>query len=107
MLLGDSATFDYQPYEGLMDLVYVDGSHSYSYVKNDTEAALRMLSQRGAIAWDDYPGYAGIYAYLEELAPQLDAPLLHIYGTRLVIYSRQQLVTDLDGRSLSVSPANS
>lgn len=88
VLQGDSATFDFSPYEGRMDVVYVDGSHSYSYVKNDTEAALRMLSPTGTIVWDDYPGYAGLYAYLEKLGGRLDAPLFHVYGTRLVVYSR-------------------
>ena len=51
-LWGDSAKFDYTPYEGKMDFVFVDGAHSYEYVRSDTEAALRMLSERGAIAWD-------------------------------------------------------
>jgi hypothetical protein len=45
-LIGDSAAFDYSPYEASIDVVYIDGSHSYSYVRNDTEAALRMLSLR-------------------------------------------------------------
>lgn len=92
-LQGDSATFDYSPYEASIDVIYVDGSHSYSYVKNDTEAALRMLTPQGAIVWDDYPGYAGVYAYLEEFAQRTDTKLLHIHGTRLVIYSRQPLPT--------------
>jgi predicted O-methyltransferase YrrM len=91
-LVGDSATFDYSPYEASIDVVYIDGSHSYSYVKNDTEAALRMLSPRGAIVWDDYTNYPAIYAYLEEFAKRSDATPLHLRGTRLVIYSRQPLL---------------
>lgn len=94
-VFGDSATFDFSPYEGAIDLVYVDGSHSYAYVKNDTEAALRMLSPTGAIAWDDYPHYPGVYAYLTDLAPSLDRPLFHIRGTRMVVYSRQDVVSRL------------
>lgn len=91
-LVGDSATFDFSPYRGTMDLVYVDASHSYSYVRSDTEAALSMLSESGTIVWDDYTHYPGIYAYLNELAPALDRPVFHILGTRLAVYSRRELL---------------
>jgi predicted O-methyltransferase YrrM len=54
-LWGDSATFDYAPYEGKMDVVFVDGAHSYAYVKKDTETALRLLKPTGGfILWHDY-----------------------------------------------------
>lgn len=89
-LFGDSATFDFSPYHGTVDVVYVDGSHSYTYVKSDTENALRMISPTGTVLWDDYPHYPGVYAYLNELAPTLDRPLMHIQGTRLVAYSRHE-----------------
>ena len=91
-LVGDSATFDFSPYRGAIDLVYVDASHSYSYVKSDTEAALTMLSTSGTIVWDDYTHYSGIYAYLNQLAQRLDRPIYHLLGTRLAVYSRRDLV---------------
>ena len=91
-LLGDSATFDFSRFSGAMDLVFIDASHSYSYVKSDTEAALRMLSETGTIAWDDYTYYPGIFAYLHELAPTLDRPLYHILGTRLALYTRRDVI---------------
>ena len=91
-LFGDTATFDFSPYHGAMDMVYIDGSHSYSYVKNDTEAAMRLMSPMGTIIWDDYPRYPGVYLYLNEKAKQLKGRLVHIAGTRLVLYSRQELL---------------
>jgi hypothetical protein len=90
-LSGDSATFDFSPFRGAMDLVYVDASHSYSYVRSDTEAALAMLSASGTIVWDDYTHYPGVYAYLNEIAPALDHPIVHILGTRLAVYSRRDI----------------
>lgn len=92
-LVGDSATFDFSPYRGAMDLVYIDASHSYSYVRADTEAALAMLSPTGTIVWDDYTYYPGIYAYLNELAPALDRPIYHLLGTRLAVHARRDLLT--------------
>jgi predicted O-methyltransferase YrrM len=91
-LFGDSATFDFSPYDGQMDLVFIDGSHSYEYVKSDTEAALRMLSDRGTIVWDDYLYYPGIYRVVTELSPRLDRRIFHIVGTRLAVYSRVDIV---------------
>jgi hypothetical protein len=88
-LYGDSATFDFSPYRGSIDLVFIDASHSYSYVKSDTTAALEMVSEQGTIVWDDYTYYPGIFACLNELAPELDRPIVHILGTRLAIYSRR------------------
>jgi predicted O-methyltransferase YrrM len=101
-LVGDSATFDFSPYRGKIDLVYVDASHSFSYVKSDTEAALAMLSPTGTIVWDDYTHYSGIWAYLDELAATLDGPIFHLLGTRLALYSRRQLVS-VDGGQPSVA----
>jgi predicted O-methyltransferase YrrM len=97
-LVGDSATFDFAPYRGTMDLVYVDASHSFSYVKSDTEAALAMLSPSGTIVWDDYTHYSGIWSYLDGLATTLDRPIFHLLGTRLAVYSRRELVSAGDGQ---------
>jgi len=91
-LFGDSATFDFSPYSRRMDLVYIDASHSYSYVRSDTEAALEMLSETGTIVWDDYTYYPGLYAYLNELAPTLDRPIFHLLGTRHALYSRRDII---------------
>jgi predicted O-methyltransferase YrrM len=91
-LWGDSATFDYGPYERKIDFVYVDGAHSYEYVRSDTEHALKMLSPSGAIAWDDYVTSPGVYEYLGELAPTLDRPVYHLLDSRMAIYSRQDFV---------------
>ena len=95
-LAGDSATFDFAPYRGTIDLAYVDASHSYSYVRSDTEAALAMLSPSGTIIWDDYTHYSGIYAYLNELAPALDHPIFHVLDTRLALYSRRPITNALE-----------
>ncbi len=94
-LTGDSAHFDFSPYTGKIDVVFVDGAHSYAYVKSDSEHALRMMRPGGVVAWDDYPAIPGVYGYLNELASSLDRPLYHIYGTRLVIYTEADIVTRL------------
>jgi predicted O-methyltransferase YrrM len=96
-LYGDSATFDYSPYYNGIDLVFVDASHSYTYVQSDSENAFRMLSKYGTIVWDDYTHYPGIYAYLNEIAPDLDESIMHIRGTRLAVYSRRRITAANNG----------
>ncbi len=96
-LWGDSATFDYTPYEGTIDFIYVDGAPTYEYVKSDSANALRMLSPSGTIAWDDYTTGPGVYEHLLELAPSIDRTIYHLNGTRLAVYSRQEFVRRIDG----------
>lgn len=91
-LWGDSATFDFSPYAGRMDLVYIDGAHTYEYVRSDTARALEMLTPRGIIVWDDYGSNPGVYQVVNELAPTLDRPVYHVFGTRMAFYSRADVV---------------
>jgi predicted O-methyltransferase YrrM len=56
-LYGDSQTFDFLPFWGKMDLVFVDGAHDYEAVRVDTTNALRMLKPGGVILWDDFADY--------------------------------------------------
>lgn len=94
-LWGDSATFDFTPYVGAIDLVYVDGAHTYEYVASDSANALRMLSDKGTVTWDDYTTNPGVYRCVTELARGLDRPVYHVFGTRMALYSRQDLVQRL------------
>jgi len=56
-LYGDSQDFDFSPYFGKMDIVYVDGAHHYDAVRQDTINALKMLSPNGLLLWDDFADY--------------------------------------------------
>ena len=53
-LHGDSATFDFGPWHGQCDFVWVDACHDYRYVKMDTESALKLVRPGGWIGWHDY-----------------------------------------------------
>jgi predicted O-methyltransferase YrrM len=56
-LYGDSQDFDFRPYFGKMDLVFVDGAHHYEAVRLDTINALKMVKPGGVILWDDFADY--------------------------------------------------
>ena len=83
-LFGDSRHFDFSPYDQNVDLVFIDANHSYSYVKSDTENALKMLSPGGVILWHDYDFiHPGIFSYLNELAQQ--RKIYYIERTRFAL----------------------
>lgn len=85
-----SDSFDFSPYYGKMDFIFIDANHSYDYVKADTLAAFKMLKAGGVIVWDDYvwkeenAECVGVTRYLNELADT--KPIYRIAQTRLGIY---------------------
>ena len=88
-LHGDSKQFDETPFAGQCDLIFIDGSHAYSYIKSDTEKAMRMIRPGGVILWHDYRGRhvratRDVYRYLNEL--HRTRPLTHLRGTSLVAW---------------------
>lgn len=85
----DSKTFDEGPYFGTMNLIFVDGDHTESYIRSDTEKAIRMLAPGGWLLWHDFrsaDGVPGVWRFLHEL--QRSRELVHIQGTALVAYRK-------------------
>jgi hypothetical protein len=87
-LWGDSARFDYRPYAGHMNLVFIDAAHTYDYVSSDTRNALALLdpTREGLIFWHDYDQvlYPGVTQCLVELA-ESGQPIRHLRNTNLAI----------------------
>jgi hypothetical protein len=84
-LQGDTATFDFRPWYGTRDFVFVDACHEYEYVRNDTEIALRLLMKDGIVMWHDYGSWTGVTRALNEFYLK-DARFLgirHIRNTSL------------------------
>lgn len=69
-LNGDSMDFDFSPWYGKCDFVWIDGCHDYRYVVKDTENALRLLAPGGWLAWHDYrhtAWWSGVTRHVREL----------------------------------------
>ncbi len=71
-LFGDSGTFNYSPYYGRVDLFFIDGAHSYEYVRSDTLNALKCCHPGSVIAWHDFGRGAinGVSRWLLEFSKQ-------------------------------------
>jgi hypothetical protein len=86
-LSGDSRHFDFEPYLGTCDLVFVDGGHDYKSVAYDSRMALRLIKESGCVLWDDLTyDWAGVRRALRELSRCL--PIRHIIGTKLAYYTK-------------------
>jgi predicted O-methyltransferase YrrM len=92
-LLGDSAQFDFSPYRGTAEVIFIDGSHAHAYVKSDTANALKIAADSAIIIWHDYtPYWDGVVDGLHELQAE-GGPLKNlrqVAGTSLAVldYSR-------------------
>jgi hypothetical protein len=87
-LLGDSATFDWSAHVGRAALVFVDGSHAYDYVLADSDTALRLVADKGAIIWHDYGVWEGVTRALERIEAARRLGLRQVRGTSLVVWKR-------------------
>ncbi|MGH9970098.1 MAG: O-methyltransferase [Pyrinomonadaceae bacterium] len=89
-LYGNSKTFDYAPFLGSVDLIFIDADHTYDGVKSDTEKAFQLLRPGGVIVWDDYRWLdchvevVGVTLFLNEF--QTRRSIFNIAGTRFAIY---------------------
>ena len=90
-LYGDSGTFDFARYYGTMDVVFIDASHTFDYVVNDSLHAMRMLKPGGGtIVWHDYGRWDGVTAALNQLRRKRSEfqSLVSIAGTTLAVLRR-------------------
>lgn len=85
-LWGDSATFDYRPYKGQCDIVFVDGAHTLPYVAGDTEVAFQLVRPGGLVLWHDYNDghfWPDVHRHLLQVARQ--HRICRIRGTMLAV----------------------
>ena len=86
-LYGDSRTFDFSPFYNKMDMVVVDGSHKAECVIPDSENALKMVSPRGVVVWDDYaPKWPDVVLAVDDAAKRHGVFVARLLNTDLALY---------------------
>jgi len=81
-LFGDSALFDFGPYQDQIDLFFVDGAHTEDYVAKDSLNAFRCVAPGGWTIWHDCLT-PQVLSVLKLIAQEL--PVYHISQTSLAI----------------------
>jgi hypothetical protein len=97
----DSKTFDYTPYLGTCDLVFIDGDHTYDGVRSDTEHAFGLLrDETSVIVWHDYMRTSeddvlwGVVAGVLDGAPErARRHLYHVSNTLCAVYVQRDFRT--------------
>ena len=56
-LRADTTTFDFAPYHGKIDFLFVDAAHDYPHGLIDSQNALKMVKPGGAVVWHDFEPY--------------------------------------------------
>jgi predicted O-methyltransferase YrrM len=86
-LRGDSAAFDYSPWHGQIDFVFIDACHEYEYVLNDSARGLELARSGAIVLWHDYGVWPGVTRALNELSKSVHAfrGLRHVRGTTLAM----------------------
>lgn len=90
VIFENSMTFNHHKYKNMIDLIFIDGGHTYSVVKNDSEKSFDMLSENGIILWHDYvPGKksaSDVVRYLNQISKQ--KKIFSIKNTSLCFYKK-------------------
>lgn len=97
---GDSQSFDFGPYLGKFDMVFVDGDHHYESVKKDTETAFKLLKNgHSIVVWHDYGldpetiRWDVLSAILDGTPSEKRENLYHISNTLCAVYLPERFPT--------------
>ena len=90
VIFKNSLDFQHDNLRNKVDLVFIDGGHTYSVVKNDTEKSFDMLKSNGIIIWHDYvPGKKSsndIVKYLNQISKE--KKIYHIKNTSMCFFQK-------------------
>ena len=90
IIFSDSREFDTKNYLKKFDLIFIDGGHTYSVVKNDSKKAFEILSDKGIIIWHDYvvgkESSKDICRFINELEKEKE--INHIKNTSMCYYKK-------------------
>ncbi|MFQ3181450.1 MAG: putative O-methyltransferase YrrM [Polaribacter sp.] len=101
-LFGNSLTYDFKGLNKKFDVIFIDGNHTYNFVKNDTEKVFKhLLKAESIVVWHDY-AYHPEKVRSEVLAGILDGipkhfkeNLYHVSNTMCAIYINKELKTSV------------
>ena len=97
-LFGDSTSYDFSQLNKKFDVIFIDGDHTYKYVKNDTEKVFKhLVKENSIVVWHDYANNP------EEIRPEVLVGILdgipnacidnlyHVSNTLCAIYINKKI----------------
>ena len=90
VIFEDSKLLEVSETKNKYDLIFIDGGHTYSCIKNDTEKSLEMIKKGGYIFWHDFSigknSHRDVFRYLNEISKNYD--IKNIKNTSLCFFKR-------------------
>ena len=90
VIFRDSKLLDVSEMKNKYDLIFIDGGHTYSCIKNDTEKSFEMIKKGGYIFWHDFSigknSHKDVFRYLNEISKNHD--IKNIKNTSLCFLKR-------------------
>ena len=91
VIFQNSLNFNERLFLKKFDLIFIDGGHTYSIVKNDSEKSFKMLKSNGIILWHDFvPGKESaknVVNYINTISKE--KKIFHINNTSLCYYRKR------------------
>lgn len=108
-LFGNTLEFDFSPWFGTQDLVFVDAGHGYENAFADSKTALQLVQGReGIVVWHDYAVMPGVTQAVEELMHTVESEVdfCWVKGTSLaMMIPKVGNPVKLQGQAAGVSAA--
>lgn len=93
-LFGDSRHFNFAPWHGLVDFIFIDGSHDFWSVLFDLYHAKQMVTKTGTIICHDYgPWEKGVQDAVSVFWQQYQLTGVHILETSLACFGEDIIKT--------------
>ncbi|WP_298367983.1 class I SAM-dependent methyltransferase [uncultured Lutibacter sp.] len=97
-LYGNSLNFDFKKLNKKFDLVFIDGNHTYEYIKNDTKNIFKhLIHENSIVVWHDYAYHPEMIrpevlcGILDGIPNQNKNNLYHVSNTMCAIYINENL----------------
>jgi predicted O-methyltransferase YrrM len=88
-LYGDSTRFDFSPFYGQVDLVFVDGGHDYEVARSDSRNALAMTRPGGLVVWHDFGNYGDYHDVVRAVFDEVPrSEVWQVGGTQLAVHRK-------------------
>ncbi|HLZ24491.1 MAG TPA: class I SAM-dependent methyltransferase [Ktedonobacterales bacterium] len=85
-LSSNTETFDFRPYQGCMDLAFVDAAHDYPHVRQDSRNALKLVKPGGWVVWHDVSvQWHGVVRAVSETCAAAGLQPIRIFQTTLAV----------------------
>jgi len=101
-LYGNSIDYGFSALNKKFDLIFIDGNHTYEYIKNDTEKVFKHLThENSVVVWHDYAYNPEtirpevLSAILDGIPSELGDNLYHVSNTMCAIYTNRKLKSSL------------